>query len=48
MGSELGVDVFDMFVWHFVCVRGCSEHFTRVDLGNPANSFTDEETEAER
>ena len=30
------------------CVRGCSEHLTRVDLGNPANSFTDEETEAER
>ena len=30
------------------CVRGCSEHFTHVDLGNPANSFTDEETEAAR
>ena len=48
VGSELGVDVFDMFMWHFICVRGCSEHFTPVDSGNPANSFTDEEAEAER
>lgn len=48
-GLELGVDVFNVFVWHFICVRGYSDHFPNLGSGAICIPITptDEETEAE-
>lgn len=39
VGLELGVDVFDMLRWHFICIRGSSEHPVNADSGSLPNSL---------